>query len=242
MRGHAQFRYVPPDLDDTSVASIALSVGTDTLVRNRALILANRASNGLFFSWISLRRRWVPNAAYWWISLTHLLRDAKKSIAFYHIAPSERHDIDAVVNSNVLMYLGRSPETEPVVDFLVDLLREKKEIRSDKWYDSPFVLYYFFSRALRRAEADAGPLLLARLRSQKPASPLETALAICARLDWGKLPGVAEVEALLDAQLDTGGWPLEPFYKGERTRWGSEELSTGFCLEALSRWLAGRPS
>ncbi|WP_430285043.1 hypothetical protein, partial [Salmonella enterica] len=56
---------------------------------NRALFLANRDDRGLFFSWISLRARWVRNFAYWWISLAHL-RHPVHSIVFYRITPSER--------------------------------------------------------------------------------------------------------------------------------------------------------
>lgn len=237
-RGHAQFHYVPPDLDDTSVACVALRQNGRPVPDNRALFVANRDDRGLFFSWISLRARWVPNAAYWWISLVHMLHPVY-SIMFYFITPSERHDVDAVVNANVLHYLGRSKDTEAVVGYLLGILRETRETSCDKWYDSPFVVWYFFSRALRLADEDAASIVLARLRSLEPQSALERALAICVQLDWNEPPDDDAIRALLDAQLPSGAWPLAPFYKGGRVRWGSEELTTGFCIEALRRWREG---
>jgi hypothetical protein len=204
---------------------------------NRRLLLANRDPRGLFFSWISVRARWVPNAAWWTISLKHLLLHPFPSIAFYYVTPSERDDVDAVVNSNTLFYLGRSPDTEPVVSLLTRVLAEERETSCDKWYDSPFVVWYFFSRVLRSSGEDAGALILRRLASTAPETPLHHALAICVQLDWNERPHDDAIRALLDAQLPSGGWPLAPFYKGGRVRWGSEELTTGFCLEALSRWL-----
>ena len=237
-RGHAQFNYVPLDLDDTSVACVALRQNGRPVPDNRALFLANRDDRGLFFSWISLRARWVPNFAYWWISLIHMLHPVY-SIMFYYITPSERHDVDAVVNANVLYYLGRSQDTEAVVGYMLGILREQRETNCDKWYDSPFVVWYFFSRALRLAGEDAAGIVLERLNSVQPRSALERALATCVRLDWNERPDDDAIRALLDAQLPSGAWPLAPFYKGGRVRWGSEELTTGFCIEALSRWLKG---
>jgi hypothetical protein len=236
-RHHAQFHYVPPDLDDTSVACLALRSRGRPVPDNRRLILANRAPDGRFYSWISLRPRWVANFAYWWISLVHLLLHPGKSIAFYHITPSERDDVDAVVNANTLFYLGRDRATEAVVPYLLETLEAGRESECDKWYDSPFVVLHFFSRALRRSGVDAGDLILGRLGASAPASALDLALSLCVQLDWDVVPSEDGIAALAGAQLESGGWPLAPFYKGRNVRWGSEELTTGFCLEALSRWL-----
>lgn len=235
-RGHAQFNYVPPDLDDTAMATVALRQNGRPVPKNRALIFANRDDRGLFFSWISLRARWVSNFAYWWISLIHM-RHPVNSIMFYSITPSERNDVDAVVNANVLYCLNRSPETEPVLNYIFSILREQRETNCDKWYDNPFVVWYFFSRALRLAGADAAGIVLERLRSAAPQTALERAMAICVQLDWNERPADDAVHALLDAQLPSGAWPLASFYKGRNVRWGSEELTTGCCLEALNRWL-----
>lgn len=236
-RGHPEFHYVPPDLDDTSMACVALRQNGRTVPGNRALLLANRDSRGLFFSWISLRARWVPNAAYWWTSLVHM-RHPVSSIRFYSITPSERDDVDAVVNANVLLYLGLAEETEAVVSFLLGVLREQRETSCDKWYDNPFVVWYFFSRALRAAGTEAAAPILRRLAAATPASALEQALATCVQLDWSGRADPSVVRTLLDAQLPSGAWPLAAVYKGRNVRWGSEELTTAFCIEALHRWRA----
>jgi hypothetical protein len=239
-RGHAQFHYVPPDIDDTAVACIALHANGRDVPANTDLLFASRdRESGLFFSWISWRLRWVSSFAYWWISLTHLLRHPFRSTAFYLVTPAARQDIDGVVNANALFYLGRSAQTEPVVGFLLRVLGEHRETVCDKWYDDPFVVWYFFSRALRHSDIDGGTLVLDRLRSAAPQNALDRALALCVEQDWGAPPEDSSIATLLDLQQASGGWPLAFFYKGGRTRWGSEELTTGFCLEALDRWLRG---
>lgn len=236
-RGHPQFHYLPQDLDDTSVVCLALGANGRPVPRNRSLLLANRAANGLFYSWISARRSWVPSLAYWWVSLVHLATHPKKSLAFYHITPSVRRDIDGVVNANTLAYLGLDRATAAVPPFLLSILREGRETGCDKWYDSHFVVLYFLSRALRRAGIDAGDLVLTRLAAVAPDSALELALSMCVEMDWNRRPSGEAVRSLLEAQPPEGAWPLAPFYKGGRVRWGSESLTSGFCVEALSRWL-----
>lgn len=237
--GHREFHFVPPDVDDTSVACIALRAHGRPIPDNRALLLANRdRRSGLFFSWISLRPHPVANVAYWWISLWHL-RHAISSITFYFITPSERDDIDAVVNANALFYLGRSVATEPVISLLLDVLLQERENSCDKWYENPFVIWYFFSRALRSAGVDASEILLSRLGTLSPSTALERALACRVKQDWAVPVGEDEIRPLLAEQLPSGGWPYAPFYKGGRVRWGSEELTTGICLEALHAWAEG---
>jgi hypothetical protein len=92
---------------------------------------------------------------------------------------------------------------------------------------------------------------------QAPANALETALGACALFSCNARPPEATIEALIAAQRADGRWPREPLYHGGRKRdgdgvfaapdrhtpyWGSEALTTGFCIEALARWLAPRGS
>ena len=87
----------------------------------------------------------------------------------------------------------------------------------------------------------------AGLASIAPATPLEAALVACSRRYWRQ---PVRVQELLDTQLASGGWPAAALYHGGRARrrdgsfeaphpdtphWGSEELTTAFCIEALSR-------
>jgi hypothetical protein len=64
-------------------------------------------------------------------------------------------------------------------------------------------------------------------------NPLQAALAAATLLTFKPGSGLAGglLRLLLDTQRDDGGWDAYPFYNV----WGSEELTTGLCLEALAR-------
>jgi len=230
-RAHPHHELIPPDLDDTSCASAALLRAGRAFPDNRPLLLKNRNQRGLFRTWK--------------LSLRHPLA----TFMFFRTTSAKPFDVDAVVNANVLHYLGDIPETRPVVEHLLRVLRTDGERSCDKWYERPFVVWYFFSRALRTIAPEAGELLSPRIRNAQPADALEHALAACALLDWNQQPDFAP---LLDAQLESGAWPSSGLYHGGRRRlsqhsfapphpdtpwWGSEELTTAFCIEALSRGL-----
>lgn len=251
-RRHPHVRSLPADLDDTSCASAALGDPAPAAA-NRPILLANRRRDGLFLTWVIPRMRWTGAAHVraWLPQLAHL----PTLFMFFRATSAAPADVDAVVNANSLFYLGGFERREAVVGFLLGVLRSGRETRCDKWYENPFAIWYFLSRALRRAEADAAGLLVERLGSATPANALETALAACVRLDWGGSPDEA-IEQLLALQQADGSWPRAALYHGGRERlrdgsfaprhpdtphWGSEALTTAFCLEALSRWRsAGR--
>lgn len=231
-RVHPYAHQLPPDLDDTSCASAALVAAGRTFPDNRARLLRNRDRRGLFRTWLLTRAQ---------------LRHPLTTAAFFTRTSAKPFDVDAVVNANVLLYLGRRTETEPVIAHLLDVLRTGGEITCDKWYERPFAVWYFFSRALRAAGAEAGENIMERMATAVPANPLEHALAICTSFDWNRPPDLAP---LLDTQLPSGAWPAAGLYHGGRKRlsrhsfapphpdtpwWGSEELTTAFCIEALSR-------
>jgi hypothetical protein len=232
-REHPHYAQLPPDLDDTSCASAALARGGRTFPDNRNMLLANRERRGLFRTWKLTREQFLHPLALFF---------------FFRHTSAKPSDVDAVVNANVLFYLGAIPETQPVIDHLLQVLRDGRERACDKWYDDPFVVWYFFSRALRSVAREGGALLEAKLVRAMPANALERALAICTLLDWNRAPSV---DALLAAQLESGAWPAAPLYHGGRRRrrdgtfeephpdtpyWGSEALTTAFCVEALSRF------
>src|SRR5947209_17486774 len=121
----------------------------------------------------------------------------------------------------------------------------------DKRYDNPFVILYFFSRALHKLPPEAAEPIATRIAGAEPNGALEYARAACGLLYWKRIPNLSCISALLDSQMDTGGWERRGFYHGGRTRcrdgslaeqhpdtphWGSEALTTVFCLEALARW------
>jgi hypothetical protein len=226
----------PPDLDDTSMACLALRLAGRAVPDKTHAFLANRNREGLFFTWLSPRLRWLRDPRMWLIAAARW-RHPFVHYRTFRVAGAREDDLDAVVNANVLYSLGRTPATEPVIAFLLRVLREGTEGRADKWYDNPLIIWYFISRALRRAGADARALLLERLRSATARTPLEHAAAASVLLDCDA-PAGAHIDAIVEAQLDTGGWPRAMVYSDETDGRGSESLTTAFCLEALSRWIA----
>lgn len=247
-RGHPQQAQLPPDLDDTSCASSALAEAGRAFPDNRALLLANRAAGGLFYTWLCPRLRWTERA-HRRAALVQL-RHPLTLWLFFRRTSAAPGDVDAVVNANVLFYFGARAETAPVIDHLLDLLRNGRECQCDKWYEDPFVVRYFLSRALARAGADVGGLIVESSLAQAPASALQAAMAICSLADWGRAPPPALLGMLLDLQRPDGSWPRAALYHGGRARrrdggfdpphpdtprWGSEELTTALCIEALAR-------
>lgn len=231
---HPQHTVIPPDLDDTACASAALAQAGRAVPDNRQRLLGNRASGGLF-------RTWVITA----VEARHPLT----LYGFFTRTSAKPFDVDAVVNANVLHYLGPGLHAGPVVEHLAAVMRAGRERSCDKWYENPFVVWYFFSRALHVVAPELGPLMADRLASVAPATPLEAALAACSRGYWQQ-PMLDFIQGILGRQLESGGWPAAALYHGGRARrrdgsfaaphpdtphWGSEELTTAFCIEALSR-------
>jgi hypothetical protein len=75
------------------------------------------------------------------------------------------------------------------------------------------------------------------------ASPSFLALAACTFLNCHASPPELEnsLRQLIHAQRDDGGWPTRWLYYGgygSPPGFGSEELTAGFCLEALLRFRA----
>jgi hypothetical protein len=174
---------------------------------------------------------------------------------FFRATSAARADVDAVVNANCLYYLGDFEGRETVVAHLFAILRDKRERSCDKWYENPFVVWYFIARALGRSDPEVAALIESRLDGAAPTSALEAALAVCTRLSCGSPPSDDAIAALLALQNEDGSWPRAALYHGGRARlrdgsfapphpdtphWGSEALTTAFALEALSRWAVVR--
>lgn len=248
-REHPFHRQLPPDLDDTSCASLALAAAGEAAPDNRDLMLANRDRAGRFFTWVAPRFRW-SGARHLAVTLPQLAHAPTLWLFFRRTSAAPR-DVDAVVNANALFRLGAFPGEEAVTAFLLSVLEEDREAQCDKWYENPFVLWYFLSRALSGRSPRAPALILEKLEAARPADALEAALAACASLSCGEAPSSEAIADLLSRQRSDGAWPRAALYHGGRARlpgggfaephpdtprWGSEALTTAFCIEALSRW------
>jgi hypothetical protein len=245
---HPHYRTLPPDLDDTSCASAALAASSQRIPPNRDLLLANRARDGRFLTWLVPRPRWT-GARHMRLVLRQL-RHLPTLIMFFRLTSAKPGDVDACVNANSLHYLGRFDGDEAVVAWLLSVLRAGAERQCDKWYENPFVIRYFLSRALAARSAEARNLLVQRTLAEPPANDLEQALSACTLLDCGE-DATAPVEALLAAQAADGSWRRAALYHGGRARlraggfaephpdtprWGSEAITTAFAVEVLARW------
>ncbi len=248
--GRKIFSFIPADLDDIANVSYLLRRHGVTFPDNRPFMLHNRDSRGLFYTWLMIRPVLTLNQRYWWT----MVRDVtlQRLTAFWIKTEAGYLDTDGVVNANVLLYLGDRPETRAVVDWLTDIVQTGREADCDKWYRDAFSFYYALSRnysegvmslhltrgavvdRLRSARTDSG---------QIGESALQTALAINTLVNFGATEQEADLidtarDFLLCAQAADGSWSSAPYYYGgpkKSVSWGSAELTTGLCLEALAR-------
>lgn len=209
---------VPPDLDDTSCASWVLSLHARRFRDNRAAVAANRDGQGRFLTWLT----------------------------------EGENDVDAVVNANVVLYLGDSPETEAACDYLARQLGSAPPELGSWYYPDALALDHAVSRAAWHG--------VSRLRARRPdllrrvaqrcgeagsrRGPLDAALAAVTLLNCeaqGPLLD-GQIDFILASQGADGSWPRAAFYSGPRpplprSVWfGSEELTTALCLEAVARY------
>lgn len=246
---HQYHSVIPPDLDDVACVSLVLRRQGADFPSNERLVFASRDSRGLFYTWMTPRWPMPALAAYWRVTLREWLSPFK-SYYFWKLNESERNDVDCVVNANVLFYVGEGPHTSAVVDYLLEVFRRGEEGCCDKWHLNPFTFQYVVSRNFEagvsalgqiREEAVGRIVAAARADGSIGENCLETALAACALLSWGSRPPELKraVVFLLEAQREGGDWPRAALYYGGPKKyygWGSEELTTGFCLEALCRY------
>ena len=248
---HSLRALCPFDVDDTAcVSAVFRDRGINwPLPSNVPLLLANRSSNGLFYTWYVLRFRWIQNRTYWRICLKEALHPVK-SFFFWRTGEARRADIDAVVNANVLYYLGESQHTKPIIQYLIRIIEEHREDNCDTWYRNPYAVYYFMSRnhyvGCHGLDPIKAPIIERILQSAKPDGSLgenllDTALAACTLLNFRHHSPMLKqaIQHLISKQRDTGEWERWILYWGGPKLllgWGSEELTSAFCLEALSRY------
>jgi hypothetical protein len=244
------FQYVmPPDLDDIACVSYVLRREGVPFPSNLKLIFANRDPGGLFYTWLTLR--WPPPLMPAYLrTVLPQWRHPLMLPAYWKLTPSMPDDVDCVVNANVLFYAGAGREMRPVVEYLIDVARRGEGHRCDKWHRNRFMFHYVVSRNFDAGVAALGDARDASVAgiigAAKPDGAIgdnaaDTALAVCALLSWGSTPPELEraVRFLLESQRADGSWPRTTLWYGGPQKhygWGSEELTTGFCLEALLRY------
>lgn len=239
--------FIPADLDDTASHSWLLRRHGIDFPDNRHLFLHNRDAQGRFFTWFVPRVRATADLRYWRAVLGEVT--LARMTVFWRTTEASYNDVDAVVNANVLLYLRGVPETKPVVQWLARIVEEGREAECDKWYRDIFTFHYALSRCHHAGIggfAHLGEQIQHRLAAEARAdgsigeNPMHTALALntLANLRLKAPFTKSAVSHLLATQVEDGSWPSAPYYYGgpkKLVSWGSRELTTGLCLEALAR-------
>jgi hypothetical protein len=213
-------RMVPCDLDSTCCASFALRLYGRAMPENRGIVLGNRAADGRFYTWL---RPDLADAA------TFLL---------WSLWSGQSDDIDPVVNANAVLYLGESAETAAALQYLSDV------VETSRYYEDPLAVYYMLARAAAFSAPSllsCGGALVSRVlsRSREALSPLQDALSLATllRCEVDVSPALAcFVDRLIRTQATDGSWPAAALFRDPARFYGSRELTTALCLEALATY------
>lgn len=247
-KAHKYFKICPADVDNTACASIVLKALNREFTANEPILMLNRNKKGLFYTWFTFRPNTICNRDYWMLILREF-RFPVSSWLFWTKNEARKYDIDGAVNSNVLFQLGLKESTRPIVKFMLDIISANKEADCDKWYRNPLTIYYFFSRNYAAGIAELEPIkkpVTERILSMAKESGtigngvLDTALAVISLINLHYTDNSVlkpAVKYLIAAQQKNGEWPRWALYYGGPKKlqcYGSEEATTGFCLEALA--------
>jgi hypothetical protein len=240
-REASQRRWFPDDIDDTVCATAALRAAGLAVPPNERLIFANRNGQGLFYTWFADAQRRPRPAISRFVGdcMLRVRQLLGRPVIFsadwvFRNTVASPYDIDAAVNANVLFHFGLREETQPVISYLLSVLRSGTEVGCDKWYRNPFLVLYFIARALAPHSPEGLALVRERLAARTAGTPLERAAALCAAAHCGLGLDTDLVRALLEAQASTGSWPAEPIYWGGDRAWGADAVTTALAIEALA--------
>jgi hypothetical protein len=255
---HPYYTYIPPDTDDTACALYVLRQNGFDVTDVSDLFLANVDSRGRFYTWILPRWSILCSGKllrkYWRAFLFNYFKTA----AFFKMhEAAETNDVDAVVNANALFYTGLSPQSVPIVGYMIEIIEQNRESKSDKWHCSCFNFYYSVSRLYCQGMYDFESVretIITRIEKLANhdgsgaigGNALESALAICSLINLNHQSAALQraVQYLLSAQQSDGSWKRSYLYFGgpqyagpeQFYGWGADELTTGFALEALKRY------
>jgi len=232
---------IPPDLDDICCISYVLKMNNVAVPRNIEIILENRNRQGRFYTWVLPRS--IRGIA---LNFVTLGKSLSYSNELWKL--TDKDDICSVVNANVLLYLGETQQTQSVVQYLVDTVLSEQKDSHLSFYHHKLDLYYMLSRAYFAGVYSLGvlkiPIVNEVLSFQKAdgsfGDELLTSLAVCTLLNFNHLNWNLDVsvEFLLKAQQADGSWRRISMYGGQLDKklFGSAELTTAFCVEALARY------
>jgi hypothetical protein len=247
--GRRIINFIPADLDDTASHSWLLRHYGIRYPDNRALLVHNRDRQGRFYTWFVPRLKATLDLHYWLAALREITLE--RMLLFWRTTEADYNDIDAVVNANVILYLGRNSTTLPVIQWLAQVVEKGTELDNDKWYRDLFTFHYALSRCHYAGISGfehLKSLVITRLNEEQKqdgsfgTEPMHTALALNTLINYKvdiSSPSLrTALTRMMDNQALDGGWPSAPYYYGgpkKYVSWGSRELTTALCLEALIR-------
>lgn len=216
---------LPPDTDTTCCVLIALKLlGIDSVNFEQAasFLLKFRDNRGLFYTW--------------------LVKDMLETNI-----PLKENDVDPIVNTNALYFYRIIGKQVPEVSSYIANFVKKNglELQSHSlYYNSPLLFAYFLSRAIMLDKEGfltrIIPIVEEEIakRARDPDDVLDAALALTGliTINSGKPCKEQLLRFITRSQQSDGSFPIKPIFR-DLANWyyGSPELTTAICIEALSR-------
>jgi len=249
-KDHAGRYAIPLDTDDTAcVAHLIEQMHLPVSSLTRRILLGNRDKNGLFRTWILPRFSHLFQPRHWLI-LARMRAHPLQLHAFFSAGGANAGDVDAVVNANAVLLFGENADTREAINWIHAIVLNGEEASFDRFYQSRLALYYALLRCWKngcKAFDSLHELIVQRIQEclndtdGSNQNALEVALSVIILCAWA--PDAEELEDsiqfLLQSQQDDGHWPARVLFYGNSECticWGSEQLTTGFCVEALTEY------
>ncbi len=234
-------RTFPPDLDDTCCISSALKIWGVPVKDITNVISENRDENGLFYTWLVQRKKEMAPA------VKEILSPLIEPAAVLNLLQTGKfNNIDAAVIANVMMFTGDCEMSRASGEFLVKLVTDKRVEEYTTYYPDLFTLYYMISRAYFYGVNSFAPLtetisesVLKYLRSSESKSLQKRAISLCILHNFNRRDSIEDrfAEEIISEQQPGGQWRGETLFLGPAPYYGSDELTSSFCFEALVRLL-----
>lgn len=225
----------PPDIDDTSIAALALALAGTAWPDQVERLLQQRNSDGLLPTWVPDRDPAAPPAV---------------TALYTAPGPHSQQSVDCGVNANALAYVasqGQQPDS--LCRSTLDLMQQEFAPDCSVFYGRAALTYIVGRAYAMGATCLTGGLAHMRWVLQETQHPdgswgnaLETALSVSALLSIApRSEAVARaIPGLLAAQQADGGWPTAVYFRGGRFFYGSRAATTALVVEALAHY-AGQP-
>ncbi len=248
---------IPPDLDDTACASFALQQA-GRRSHNEWAFRYLRDDDGRFLTWFlpvqdrpSLRASLVRvvgefEARSYQQFTSRPPWAASNRLLTTEFDPVPSNDLDPVVNANAVLYLGECKLTEAAIDYLIRSVPVVLDGEFSLYYRDKLTLLHAVARAYRHSAPSLRALdgvLLAEVGARAASGNLfrsaqSAAMGASVLMTLGADGSILEdaIDAIIGFQRKDGSFKEQTFYSGPAEYWGSPELTTAFCIEALARY------